>query len=116
MFQDMYRLNRPRPDIVFRRSGQIDIRLEASRRMCLTPGSRVSFFLDGEGDLYVRRDADGLRPVEMGGKHSFRFHCKQVTDAVLCLPDVPSGLDRAAFRIGQPDDGANFPVITRRLL
>ena len=116
MLQDMQRLNPHKPDIRFQRSGRIDINTKAVRRMGLTPGSRVSFFLDRDSNLYVRPDADGLRPIATTGKTSLRFYCKQVTDAVFCLPDVPVGLERAAFRIGQPDDGTDFPVITRRLL
>ena len=115
----MHRLNPPRPDIRFHRSGQIDISTKASRRMGLSPDSRVSFYLDREANLYVRPDADGLRPAVMKGKTgktSLRFHCKQVTDAVFRLPDLPGGLSLAAFRIGQPEDGTNYPVITRRLL
>lgn len=116
MLQDMQRLNPPQPDIRFHRSGRIDLCAKAVRRMGLGPGSRVSFFLDRDSNLYVRPDADGLRPIATKGRNCLRFYCKQVTDAVFCLPDVPAGLERAAFRIGQPEEGADFPVITRRLL
>ena len=116
MLQDMQRLNPHKPDICFQRCGRIDLCAKAVRRMGLAPGSRVSFFLDRDSNLYVRPDADGLRPIATTGKTSLRFHCKQVTDAVFRLPDLPGGLSLAAFRIGQPEDGTNYPVITRRLL
>ena len=111
MLQDMYRLNRPKPDIVFRRSGQIDIRLEASRRMCLTPGSRVSFFLDGEGDLYVRRDADGAARLTFDWSESY------LSPLTLCLAALRSLDDKgdlpARLRLRKVaqifDDGARFP-------
>ena len=116
MLQDMQRLNLSKPDIRFQRCGRIDINTKAARRMGLGPGSRVSFFLDRYSNLYVRPDNDGLRPIATKGRNCLRFYCKLVTDAVFCLPDVPAGLERAAFRIGQPEDGTNYPVITRRLL
>lgn len=112
----LQRLNPPKPDIRFHRSGRIDLCAQAVCRMGLDTGSHVSFYLDRESNLYVRPDADGLRPIATRKRACLRFYCKQVTDAVFCLPDVPAGLERAAFRIGQPDDGADFPVITRRLL
>ena len=116
MLQDMYRLNQPKPDIRFNRNGRIDIIDQVVQRMNLGHQNRVSFYVDQEHNLFVRPDTNGLRPIISRGNKSLRFYSKQVTDAVLSLPDLPQGLEKAAFRIGTSDDGINYPVITRRLL
>lgn len=116
MLQDMYRLNQPKPDIRFNRNGIIYIIDQAAQRMNIGPLSRVSFYVDQEQNLFIRPDTDGLRPIISRGKKTLRIYSKQVTDAVLSLPDLPQGLEKAAFRIGTSDDGINYPVITRRLL
>ena len=116
MLQNMYRLNQPKPDIRFNRNGRIDIIAQVAQRMNLGQQNRVSFYVDQEYNLFVRPDTDGLSPIIARGKKSLRIYSKQVTDAVLSLPDLPQGLEKAAFRIGTSDDGINYPVITRRLL
>ena len=117
MLENMQRLNRPKPDIRVWRSGRIDILTKAARRMGLSKESYLSFLLDEEGNLYLRRDpAEGLRPTSVHGNSYLRFWSAATTRRILLLPDVPQDAQSAAFRIGEPEDGQTFPVITRRLL
>lgn len=112
----MQRLNRPRPDIRICRNGRIDIHKRAAARMGLDADSRISFFADEEQNLYIRQDKDGLHSMAARGKALFRYHSAETARAILSLPDVPAGMDKACFRIGDPDDGRTFPVITRMVL
>ncbi len=120
MFPDtLQRLNPVKADIVVHRSGRIDIRSGASLRMGLDGDSRVSFFVDGEQNLYIGKDPGGLRPVSRHGSSFFRFYSAVTARRILALPDVPRGLARAGFRIGEPEPGGvgeMFPVITRRAI
>lgn len=109
----MYRLNRPKADIRFYRDGKIVITAKAIQRLNLEHQSRISFYLDQENNLFIRPDSDGLRTLVKRGRNTLQIYSKQVTDAVLSLPDLPQGLERAAFRIGTSEDGTNYPVITR---
>ena len=112
----MQRLNRPRPDIRICRNGRIDIHKRAATRMGLDADSRISFFIDKEQNLYIRQDKDGLHSMATRGKILFRYHSAETARAILSLPDVPAGTDKVRFRIGEPDDGRTFPVITRMML
>ena len=82
--------------------------------MHLSLCSNISFFFNEEKDLYVSPDINGIKPA--GNKASFyRYRSKDVCRQVMSLPDVPAELDKAAFRIGEEENGY-FPIITRRLL
>lgn len=118
MFPDtLQRLNPVKADIIVHRSGHIDIRSAASRRMGLDGDSRVSFFVDGEQNLYIGKDPAGLRAAAFSGCAFLRFSSAVTARRILSLPDVPRGLARAGFRIGEPEEGeALFPVITRRAI
>lgn len=112
----MQQLNRPKPDIKVYRSGQIDVRSAATRRMRLDKCRNISFYVDEESNLYIRRDETGLRPTSIHGKHLYRYFSASTARGILSLPDIPKGLEVAGFRLGEPDDGVTFPVITRRVL
>lgn len=112
----MQRLNRPRPDILICRSGRIDIHKRAAGRMGLDADSRISFFMDEEQNLYIRQDKDGLHSMSVRGEILFRYQSVETARAILSLPDVPPDTDKVRFRIGEPDDGRTFPVITRMML
>lgn len=112
----MQKLNKPKPDITIYKTGQIDIYSKASERMNLKKGTRVSFFIDFENNLFIRVDEEGIKPSSLHGRKMMRYHSAQIARIILSLPDVPEGLDKAKFRIGEPDDGVSFPVITRRVL
>lgn len=120
MFPDtMQRLNPQKADITVSRTGRIDIRSDASHRMGLGSGCRISFFIDGEQNLYLCKDPGGLRPTSRHGSSFFRFYSAVTARRILALPDVPRGLERAGFRIGEPEVGVvgeMFPVITRRVI
>ena len=120
MFPDtMQRLNPVKVDIVVHRSGHIDIRSAASRRMGLDGNSRVSFFVDDEQNLYIGKDPAGLRAASFRNSAYLRFCSVVAARRILELPDVPRGLVRAGFRIGEPEEGGvreMFPVITRRVI
>lgn len=120
MFPDtMQRLNPQKADITVSSTGRIDIRSDASLRMGLDRDSRISFFLDGEQNLYLCKDPGGLRPVSRHGSSFFRFYSAVTARKILNLPDIPSGLTRAGFRIGEPElgeVGEMFPIITRRVI
>lgn len=110
----MQQINKPHPDIRFHRNGLIEIRARGVQKMRLSLCPNVSFFINEESDLYIVPDKDGIKPTD--NKTSFyRYRSKDVCRQVLSLPDVPGGLDKAAFRIGEEENGY-FPVITRRTL
>ena len=97
------------------RSGLIEILSGAARRMGLERGRcRVSFLEDGEGDVFVRLDGDGLRPCSTVGASLYRYFSARTARRILALSAVPPDVSKAGFRIGEPDDGKTFPIITRR--
>lgn len=112
----MHRLNRPKPDIRVFRSGNIILLSDASRKMGLDAETRISFFTDDEGELFIRKDGEGLRPCRSNEGMRFKYHSAETARQILSLPDIPEGTNYAGFRIGEPDDGESFPVITRRIL
>ncbi len=113
----MQQINRIKPDIKIQYSGQIDISTKTARRMKLDRHCMISFFLDKEDNLYVKRVNDGgLRPTSVHGSNHLRFHSAGTVKRILSLPDIPKGVKNAGFRIGEPDDGNSFPVITRKML
>lgn len=114
----MQQIDRPRPDIRIHSSGQIDIFTSASRRMGIDRSSRISFLLDSEGNLYIRksRREEGIPSSSCHGKAFFRYHSVEICRRILSMPDIPKGSSTAAFRIGYADDGENWPVITRKIL
>lgn len=114
----MQQIDRPRPDIRIHSSGQIDIFTSASRRMGIDRNSRISFLIDKEGNLYIRKnkEGEGIFPSSCHGKGYFRYHSAKVCRKILSLPDIPKGSITAAFRIGYADDGDNWPIITRKIL
>lgn len=109
----MHRLNPIKADIKFSYNGQIDICPNASRRMQLDANSRISFYLDDDSNLYVKKDENGLSPTSQRCKKSFRFYSAETARQILRLPDVPEGAERVGFRIGEPETGGLFPIITR---
>lgn len=109
----MHRLNPIKADIKFFYNGRIDIRAHASRRMQLDANSRISFFLDNENNLYVKKDENGLNPASPHGRNTRRFYSADTARQVLRLPDVPQGTDSVGFRIGEPEADGLFPIITR---
>lgn len=110
----MQQINKPHPDIRFYRSGLIEVRARGVQEMRLSICPNLSFFVNEENDLYVVPDKDGIKPAD--NKTSFyRYRDKDVCRRVLSLPDIPAGLEKAAFRIGK-EEGGYFPVITRRVL
>ena len=109
----MHRLNPIKVDIKFFYNGRIDIRANASRRMQLDANSRISFYLDNDNNLYVKKEKNGLKPASPHGRNTFRFYSADTTRQVLRLPDVPKGIDRVGFRIGEPEAEGLFPIITR---
>lgn len=113
----MQQINHPKPDIKIYRSGQIDIYTKASRRMHLDRDSTISFFIDKENNLYIKRvQEDGLHPTSVHGANYLRFYSADTVKRILSLPDIPEGIVHAGFRIGEPEDGDSFPIITRRVL
>lgn len=113
----MHRLNPIDPDISFSiRKGTIDIRHRAATRMGLTRETRISFFLDDEGNLYLKKDATGLHPSAPVGRRHLRFYSRETVRRVFALPDIDGGLPTARFRIGTEEGDGLFPVITRRPL
>ena len=74
----------------------------------------VSFFINEDNDLYVKPDENGIKPSD--NKNSFwRYRSKDVCRKVLSLPDVPSEIQKASFRIGEEENGY-YPIITRMIL
>jgi len=111
----MHRLNKQKPDIKVYRSGTINLLTSAVKKMNLDKETHLSFFVDEENNLYIRKEDVGLRLSSVKGK-ILRFNSIETTNHILALPDIPEGIEKAGFRIGESDDGINFPVITRRIL
>lgn len=113
----MQQINHPKPDLKVYRSGQIDIYTKSARKMHLDKNSQISFFIDQDNNLYIKRvHSEGLRPTSVHGSNYLRFYSAGTVKKILSLPDIPGGIVHAGFRIGEPDDGESFPVITRRIL
>lgn len=72
--------------------------------------------MDGENNLYVCKDRNGLKPTIQHGRKSCRLYSAITARRILSLPDVPECLQEAAFRVGEPEEGGMFPVITRIVL
>lgn len=106
-------MNPIKADIRFSYNGRIDIRARAVRRMQLDAGSRISFYLDDEQNLFVKKEKNGLAPSSPRGGKALRFYSADAARQVLRLPDVPRGTERVGFRIGEPEEEGLFPIITR---
>lgn len=107
-----------KPHIRFHTSGLIEILSEASKALDLPENSAISFTIDDDGNLFIKKDPAGLRPVARKGKH-YRYCSVSVTKAVFNLPDVDrkTRVKSLSFRIGlSGEENGLFPVITRRSL
>lgn len=111
----MYRLNKQKPDIKVYRSGSINLLTSAVKKMGLNKDTCLSFFVDEDNNLYIRKEDAGLHLSCVKGR-ILRFNSVDTTNHILSLPDIPEGTEKAGFRIGESEDGINFPVITRRIL
>lgn len=111
----MHRLNKQKADIKVYSSGSINLHSNAVKKMGLDKSTRLSFFIDDEGDLYIRKEEHGL-PLSQVKGNLLRVNSVETVRHILQLPDVPQGTEKAGFRIGESDDGINYPVITRRIL
>lgn len=114
----MQQINRPKPDIKIYSTGQIDILTKAARRLQINKESGISFLIDDSGNLYLRKASpgEGLRPTSIHGANFFRFYSAETARQILSLTDIPKGIKRAGFRLGEPEDEISYPVITRRIL
>jgi hypothetical protein len=110
----MQQINKPNPDIRFRKDGLIEIRKRGVDKMRLFSCPNLSFFINEDNDLYAKPDENGIKPFD--NKKSFwRYRSKDVCRKVLSLPDIPIGTQRASFRIGEEENGY-YPIITRIIL
>jgi len=112
--ENMRRINKVKGDITFRDGGMIEIRASGVKKIKLSSSSKISFFIDSENNLYIKKDSEGMPPYDTKGNY-YRFQSVNVCRRVLNLPDIPEGLDKASFRIGD-EENKSFPVITRILL
>lgn len=109
-----------KPHIRFHTSGLIEILSEASKALDLPENSAISFTIDDDGNLFIKKDPAGLRPAARKGKH-YRYCSVSVTKAVFNLPDVDrmnrTHIKSLSFRIGlSGEEDGLIPVITRRSL
>lgn len=110
----MQQLNKPRPDIRFHRDGLIELFSSASQKLSLEKEFAISFVIDNENNLYIKKDPqEGLSPSSVTGRF-IRYKSAKVAQKVLSLPDVPTGLSKAAFRIGEIENNL-YPIITRKV-
>lgn len=110
----MQQLNKPRPDIRFHQDGLIELLSSASRKLSLEKEVSISFVIDSENNLYIKKDPkEGLLPSSAKGRF-IRYKSVKVTQKVFSLPDVPTGLTKAAFRIGEIENNL-YPIITRKV-
>ena len=112
----MQQINRYKPDIRIYCNGLIEIFTSAARRIGLSGNSQISFYIDEDCNTYLRKVDEGMKPSSVHGACFLRFHSIETVRLILGLPDIPKGITHAGFRIGEPDDGTNFPIITRRIL
>lgn len=110
----MQQINKPRPDIRFHRGGLIELFSSTSQRLDLGDTPFISFIIDSENNLYLKKDMEGVSPSSIQGNF-IRYKSAEVTKKVLSLPDLPEGLPSAAFRIAEKE-GNLFPIITRKVL
>lgn len=110
----MQQINRPRPDIKFQLCGMIEIRTHAAKKMKLEKDSALSFFIDNENNVYIKKDEEGIKPSSSNG-YFMRYRSSEVCKKILSLPDVPVGTKEASFRLGEEENNL-FPIITRRIL
>lgn len=111
----MQQINRPHPDIRFHQDGLIELFSSASQKLSLEKELTISFVVDNENNLYIKKDQEeGLSPSSVSGRF-IRYKSAKVTQKVLSLPDIPIGLSKAAFRIGEKE-GDLYPIITRKII
>lgn len=111
-----------KPDIYFRRNGQIDISARVARMLSLSAGDAINVWhVGGEYYLYVSgRGARGkLRGVvypTVKHRSTFRTSFKELTRAIIDA----CGAEEAHLRIGEAVDirpiGLAVPLITRNNL
>lgn len=116
VLKGLHRLNPYKSDMAVHHSGRIILRSGLCERMGLDKDSRVSFYVDNENNLYVCKDKNGLKPTMQHGRRYCRLYSAETARKILSLPDVPECLQEAAFRVGEPEEGSMFPVITRIVL
>lgn len=112
----MQQISHIRPDIRIYCNGLIEIFTAAARRIGLSRESQILFYVDNDNNAYIRKVDEGIKPTSVHGSCFLRFHSITTVKQILSLPDIPKGITHAGFRIGQPEDGASFPIITRRVL
>lgn len=106
-----------KPHIRFHKSGLIEVLSPAAKIIGLCNYDSISFVIDDNGNLYIQKDPDGIRPFSVKGNH-YRFHCSNVTNNVYRLPDI-KGKDlfkpSLSFRLGATEN-ERTPIITRRII
>lgn len=106
-----------KPHIRFHVSGLIEILSEASEHLGLRENPSISFVIDNDGNLFLKKDPEGVRPSAIKGRH-YRYCAISVTKEVFNLPDVDKNDSKTlSFRLGSSkEEGGLIPVITRRSL
>lgn len=103
---------RLKPHIIFHTSGLIEILSEASRFLGLTKESSLSFIVDDDRNLFIKKDPEGFLPSSIKGAY-YRYHSAEVSKSVFNLPDIKNSPTKISFRFGEEENGL-IPIITRR--
>lgn len=117
--------NTRKPDLVFYKSGRIDIMARVSRMIGLEPGDVIDLApMGSETYLYVMHKAEHIVGRHEGscyatkaGSHNMRSHSKRLTNYVL---ERHPGKEMVRLPVGAPIQhqqlGTALPVIIRRAL
>lgn len=112
----MQQINSVKPDIKISSKGIIELYSGAVKRLGLEEERNISFFIDDDKNMYIRKDSDGLSPSAIIGKNHLRFYSIAVVRTIRNLPDVNSKSKTLLFRIGETEDNIHYPIITRKPL
>lgn len=106
-----------KPHIRFHTSGLIEILSEATISIGLAQAPGISFLIDDDGSLFLKKDPRGFHPSAMKGKY-YRYSAVSVTKEVFKLVDVKKPYTKTlSFRIGlDGEENGLIPIITRRPL
>lgn len=105
-----------KPDIKVSKSGKIELYYRAAKKMEIDDSSMIIFFIGEDGELYVRKVAEGgLKKQSKRGLSHYKYRDRETAKIILSHPDIPDDVKEVGFRLGETDDGSVFPVITRRI-
>lgn len=101
--------------IRFHTSGLIEILSEATISIGLVQAPGISFLIDDDGGLFLKKDPRGFRPSAIKGKY-YRYSAISVTKEVFQLLNVKKASTKTlSFRIGlDGEENGLIPIITRR--